>query len=235
MAGAHLAISVLIAIATLFLVFFVWHPSPLQIAVGVTNIFLMLLAIDVVLGPLLTLLVASSPTKKTLKFDLMVIGVLQLSAYIYGMYNITKSRPVYIAFDVVRFEVVQADTVVRPQNMTGEYSKNSYLKPQWVAVRPYKNADEQTERMRLEMMEAIAPSMRAELYIDINDANSQIKKATQPLSELKKYNHLDVVHKHLTHYPSAVGFVPLKSKIDMSILVDTNGQVITIVDLRPWN
>jgi len=49
----HLSISLLIALLVIGLVFFVWYPAPLAQAVGVTHIFLMLLAIDVVIGPVL--------------------------------------------------------------------------------------------------------------------------------------------------------------------------------------
>ncbi len=38
------------------LVFGVWYPAPLHQALGVTKIFLLLLLVDVVLGPLMTLL-----------------------------------------------------------------------------------------------------------------------------------------------------------------------------------
>ena len=53
----HLSISFLIALLVNGLVFFIWYPSPLATAVGVTHIFLMLLVIDVILGPFLGLLV----------------------------------------------------------------------------------------------------------------------------------------------------------------------------------
>ena len=63
----HLAISTLIALAVIGLFFFIWYPAPLATATGVTRIFLMLLAIDVILGPSLALLVYK-PGKKTLVF-----------------------------------------------------------------------------------------------------------------------------------------------------------------------
>lgn len=71
----HLFISCLIVLLVIGLVFFIWYPSPLATAVGVTHIFLMMLAIDVIVGPILGLLVYKEG-KKTLKFDLGVIIVL---------------------------------------------------------------------------------------------------------------------------------------------------------------
>ena len=99
---SHLSISFLIALLVIGVVFIVWYPSPLATAVGVTHIFLMLLAIDVVIGPILGLLVYKEG-KKSLKFDLTVIILLQLSALFYGIYSIEQGRPVWIAFNVDRF------------------------------------------------------------------------------------------------------------------------------------
>ena len=184
----HLLISALVALIGIGLVFWVWHPDPLQKAVGVTHIFLMMLGIDVVLGPLLTLLVASSKEKKTLKFDLSVIAAVQLAAYLYGMHSIAVSRPVYIAFDKLRFEVVQADSVVRATDKTilPEYQSNPLFAPQWVSVRPYKDAAEQSQRTMRELQEGVSPSMMADLYQPLNDGWGGMLERKHGLDELKQ-------------------------------------------------
>ena len=237
-AGIHLLISALVALIGIGLVFWVWHPDPLQKAVGVTHIFLMMLGIDVVLGPLLTLLVASSKEKKTLKFDLSVIAAVQLAAYLYGMHSIAVSRPVYIAFDKLRFEVVQADSVVRATDKTilPEYQSNPLLAPQWVSVRPYKDAAEQNQRTMLEMQEGISPSMMADLYQPLNDGWGGMLERKHGLDELKQYNPAEQVAKELAAYPQADSYLPMKApSVDMVVLLDSRQkQVLGIVDLRPW-
>ena len=102
---SHLSLSFLIAILVIGLVFFIWYPSPLATAVGVTHIFLMLLVIDVILGPLLGLLVYKEG-KKTLKFDLSVIIFIQICALVYGVYTIAKGRPVWLVYNIDRIELV---------------------------------------------------------------------------------------------------------------------------------
>ena len=237
-AGIHLLISVLVALIGIGLVFWGWHPNPLQKAVGVTHIFLMMLGIDVVLGPLLTLLVASSKEKKTLKFDLSVIAAVQLAAYLYGMHSIAVSRPVYIAFDKLRFEVVQADSVVRATDKTilPEYQSNPLFVPQWVSVRPYKDAAEQNQRTILEMQEGISPSMMADLYQPLNDGWDGMLERKHGLDELKQYNPAEQVAKELAAYPQADSYLPMKApSVDMAVLLDSRQkQVLGIVDLRPW-
>ncbi len=236
--GIHLLVSVLVALIGIGLVFWVWHPAPLQKAVGVTHIFLMMLGIDVVLGPLLTLLVASSKEKKTLKFDLSVIAAVQLAAYLYGMHSIAVSRPVYVAFDKLRFEVVQADSVVRATDKTilPEYQSNPLFAPQWVSVRPYKDAAEQNQRTMLEMQEGISPSMMADLYQPLNDGWGGMLERKHGLDELKQYNPAEQVAKELAAYPQADSYLPMKApSVDMVVLLDSRQkQVLGIVDLRPW-
>jgi putative fimbrial protein len=237
-AGIHLLVSALVALIGIGLVFWVWHPDPLQKAVGVTHIFLMMLGIDVVLGPLLTLLVASSKEKKTLKFDLSVIAAVQLAAYLYGMHSIAVSRPVYVAFDKLRFEVVQADSVVRATDKTilPEYQSNPLFAPQWVSVRPYKDVAEQNQRTMLEMQEGISPSMMADLYQPLNDGWGGMLERKHGLDELKQYNPAEQVAKELAAYPQADSYLPMKApSVDMAVLLDSRQkQVLGIVDLSPW-
>ena len=94
------------------LVFFVWYPLPLAKAVGVTHIFLMMLTIDVIIGPLLSLLVYKEG-KKSLKFDLMVIIIIQLSALCYGIYSIEQGRPAWLVYNVDRIELVRKNEIIQ--------------------------------------------------------------------------------------------------------------------------
>ncbi len=85
---------------------FYLYSSPLATAVGVTHIFLMLLVIDVILGRLLGLLVYKEG-KKTLKFDLSVIILIQMAALCYGVFSIEQGRPAWLVYNVYHFELVR--------------------------------------------------------------------------------------------------------------------------------
>lgn len=56
----HLMLSSLVALFVLFLVFVIWYPAPLHQALAVSYVFLLLVVVDMVLGPLLTLIVYKS-------------------------------------------------------------------------------------------------------------------------------------------------------------------------------
>lgn len=56
------------------------------------------------------------------------------------------------------------------------------------------------------------------------------------IKELYKYNDKQLVQEILGQYPQADAFVPLKANaVDMTVLIDKEkGEVVKIVDLRPW-
>ena len=53
---------------------------------------------------------------------------------------------------------------------------------------------------------------------------------------LKQFNDQQSVQKILAKYPQADAFVPLKATaVDMTVLINKEkGEVVKIVDLRPW-
>jgi hypothetical protein len=232
----HLAISAFIALLVICVVFLLWYPAPLAKAVGVTHIFLMMLTIDVIIGPVLGLIVYKEG-KKTLKMDLGIIILLQLSALGYGIYSIEQGRPVWIAYVVDRFELVRKNEIV-DENITKalpQYQHPAWLKPQYVMAQRGKTNEERNNDLFAEALGGISIAQRPERYTDILTAKTQIQQRMQKLNQLKQYNDEKSVADILAKYPQAVGWVPLKAiAVDMTVLLDEQGNVVKIVDLRPW-
>ena len=107
----HSVISLFIATLALLLVFIFWYPFPLSKAVGVTHLFLMMLAIDVIVGPILGFIVYKEG-KKTLKMDLTIIILIQIVALIYGLYSIEKGKPAYIVYNIDRFDLIRKNEII---------------------------------------------------------------------------------------------------------------------------
>ncbi len=103
----HLVLSVLIIGVFLLAVTQLWYPGVLFEIEDVWEGLQILIPVDAILGPLLTL-VLFVPGKKGLMFDLTVIALLQLGALFYGGYIIYQQRPVGYVFVVDRFEVIVA-------------------------------------------------------------------------------------------------------------------------------
>lgn len=234
---SHLLLSFLVALLVIGLVFFIWYPSPLATAVGVTHIFLMLLVIDVILGPLLGLLVYKEG-KKTLKFDLSVIILIQIAALCYGVFSIEQGRPAWLVYNVDRFELVRKNELVDTniQQAQPQFQQPSWFKPQYVATEFAKDTQQRNDEMFAEVFSGISIAQRPERYVELTQAKTQIQQRVLPLNELEQYNPKTDVEKNLAKYPNADAWLPLKANaVDMVVLVNKeSASIIKIVDLRPW-
>lgn len=233
----HIITSVIIASLLILLVFFIWYPSPFATAVGVTHIFLMLLVIDVILGPLLGLLVYKEG-KKTLKLDLSVIILIQIAALCYGVFIIEQGRPAWLVYNVDRFELVRKNELVDTniQHAQPQFQQPSWFKPQYVATEFAKDTQQRNDEMFAEVLGGISIAQRPERYVELTQAKHQIQQRALPLVELEQYNSKTDVEKTLAKYPKADAWLPLKANaIDMVVLVNKeSASIIKIVDLRPW-
>ena len=234
---SHLLISISIAVLVIFTVNYVWYPAPLANAVGVTQIFLMMLAIDVIVGPVLGFIVYKEG-KKSLKMDLGVIIALQISALCYGVYSIEQGRPAWIAFNVDRFELVRKNEIIEDHlaEALPEYQHVSWLKPQFVAVEFAKDVKVRNEDMFAEALGGISLSQKPERYVALNTAKKQMSDRAQNLNGLNLFNNKQDVQNIIKKYSQANAWLPLKANaVDMVVLINKEkGEVVKIVNLRPW-
>lgn len=113
----HLAVSALIISVVLTLVFVYWYPAPFFDYEGAWNPLRILITVDLIIGPLLTLLVFK-PGKRWLWLDMALILALQLAALGYGSYALWSQRPLVMAFAVDGFYVVNPKDL-REQELPG--------------------------------------------------------------------------------------------------------------------
>lgn len=233
----HLSGSAIIALLALLLVFRLWYPAPLHEALGVTDIFLLLLLVDVILGPLLTLLVYKAG-KKSLLFDLVVIAILQLTALGYGLWTVADGRPAWIVFNVDRFDVVQVvDIDTRKLGAApAEYRQPGWLGPRWVAaVRPA-DVEENNELTLEALFSGVDLPQRPNLYQSLASQHEELQRRMQPLAELAQFNNAEQVDVALQHWPAADAWLPLmaRAKPMVVLLHKETAEVVAVVDLNPW-
>lgn len=234
----HLAMSAVIALAVITIVFYLWYPSPLHTAVGVTQIFLILLAVDVVLGPLLTLLVYKSG-KKTLIMDLTVIAALQISALAYGLFTVAEGRPAWLVFAADRFDLVRVlDIDERKLNQADlDYQQPSIFGPQWVAAVNPTDLDERNDILMESVLTGVDIAQRPNLYAPLNSKKAEIQKRLLELDALSVFNATESISTVLARHPQADSWLPLRANNqDMVVLMQRDtAEVVAIVDLRPWD
>ena len=230
----HLIISFVVVLSAYIFIHLLWYPSPLFKATDARKILLMILIVDLTLGPLLTFVVYKKH-KKTLKMDLIFIVLIQLAALVYGLYSVYQARPVLIAYVVDRFELVRVNDIIeiegQPYGLPKFGPKYIYIKLDGL------NATENLNSIFDETTYDISPAQRPKYYNEFELAKPFIMEKSQDLTLLNDYNDPRAVKAVLQKYPQANSFLPLKANaVDMTVLIDKrdDGKVIQIVDLSPW-
>lgn len=114
--GVHALLSLCCALAVAVLVLVVWYPQPYGELSGGTALFWLVVTVDMVMGPLLTLVVFNiKKPRGELVRDLAIIVVLQLGALTYGLHTVFIARPVALVFEADRFRVVTANQVLEEE------------------------------------------------------------------------------------------------------------------------
>jgi hypothetical protein len=95
--GAHLLISVVVFTVIIAFTVGLWYPPPFFWIDGGVQITLLAAAVDIVAGPLLTLIVYR-PKKPHLVMNLAVIAAIQFGALAWGVRVLYEQQPVLMAF-----------------------------------------------------------------------------------------------------------------------------------------
>lgn len=237
----HVAASATLAVAAMALVFLVWYPAPLQLAAGVTVIFLIILGVDVTLGPFLTLVLANPRKKRALlALDLSIIIVVQLIAFGYGIYTVATGRPAWLvltgdSFDLVTAADLSAD---KPEQVLPEFRQPSWLGPQFAYVPIPDDPKERSDRINEFLDTGMDLFQLPWLYRPFAEGAATVTAKAQTLDTLNLFNPPESVQTILADNPQADGWLPLRSRKDHSVVVlvkKAEGRVVKIVDLKPWN
>jgi hypothetical protein len=189
-AGVHLSISVVIAALVGSLLYFVWFPSPYFVAAGGGGLILLLMGVDIGIGPLITLLVVNrNKARKLLLMDLSIIGVLQVIALGYGLHVITDARPVFIVAEVDRLVIVSAQDVSDADLAKGdrpEFRTRSLTGPLLVGALPPKGKDTGGFAMKV-LASGKDIDRMPQYYLPYDQLiDGTLKKYGRPLASLKK-------------------------------------------------
>lgn len=187
-AGWHLLASALAAAVAAGLVFGVWFPYPYRDLVGGRELFLIVVAVDVVCGPLLTLVLFNHlKSRRELALDLSLVAVVQLAALIYGLHTVVEARPVYLAFEVDRFRAVTMADVqrdkLRPE--LGGLHVIGWNGPRVIGVRQPKDNEEMMRSLDLSLG-GIDPAVRPDWWVPYGEVRSRVLAKARLASELRE-------------------------------------------------
>lgn len=243
-AAVHLLISATVAAAVLALVYFFWYSGPLARISGVGDILIMLLAVDVTLGPLLTLMVFDR-RKRSLPFDMACIATLQLAALGYGLYTVEAGRPHYLVFVVDRFEVVSRSDLDAADIRAAAENPEARIAPfgaRLVAAMPFDDPQERQQALLESVQGGRDLQHFPRQYRSIDWALPALKARGVDIGALRKLNPehpgaLDRAIAGTGRAAEGLRYVPVKGPAgDAAMLVDAaQGTPLQMVDLEPWN
>lgn len=212
----------------LSLVFFIWYAYPFNITEGVGDIVYMMAGIDIVLGPLLTLVVFNT-AKKSLKFDLSIIGLMQIAALVYGGYVIYSERPAWIAFAKDRFEVVGIMEIDASKIPDKRLSVGVFDRPKMVFVEL--PVGEKRNEILFQAIDGGADIDRTpELYREYEPNKTEMVKASKDFS-----THVDLQHE-VGLDSKNLKWLPVKGKLqDIVAIIDVENEAVShYKQLNPW-
>ena len=233
-AGIHLLCSVVVAVLAAALVFGLWYPYPYRELSGGRQLFLLVIAVDVVCGPLLTL-VLYNPTKLRAELwrDLGFVALIQLGALAFGLFTVWQARPLFLVLELDRFKVVMApdldsaavaalSAALQPSRLSG---------PVTVAVRDPKDLKERNKVLFATIQGGRDYAERPEFYLPYEGAAAlKSLQRAKPLSVfLQKYpDQQDAARKLALEKSADIAqwlYLPVVARQDWVAVLDKQGQI----------
>jgi hypothetical protein len=187
-AGLHFVASLVVGSLAALLVFALWYPYPYSEISGGRELFLLVVSVDVVLGPLITLMVFNrAKPLRELQRDLFVVVLLQLAGLAYGLWTVAIARPVHLVFEYDRLRVVHAVDVpeeLLPRTPAG-IEALPLAGPTLLAVRPFRDDQEKTQ-VTMEALQGIQIAARPDFWRPYAAARADVLKAATPVDKLKQ-------------------------------------------------
>lgn len=185
----HLSISLLVGVLAAAAVFGLWFPYPYRELAGGQHLFLILVGVDVVCGPLLTATLFN-PTKsrRELTLDLSLIAFVQLAALIYGVHSTSEARPVVLAFETDRMVSVSARQIdlADLSQAPPELQSLSWTGPVLLGTRKPKDGNEVLQSIEMSI-QGVEPSARPGWWETYEKSRPFVIQRMKSLADLRTH------------------------------------------------
>jgi hypothetical protein len=233
-AFVHLSLSIAVALGAAALVFGLWYPFPYRELSGGRELFLLVIVVDVICGPILTAVIFNpAKPRGELWRDLALVAFIQLSALGYGLQTVWEARPLFLVLEIDRFKVVGSPDLT--SSWRGELApqlKPNFLSgPVVVAIRAPKD-DKERETVMFESLQGGRDfAQRPEFYLPYEGANAvQSLNHARPLTVfLQKQPSQRVAAAELAEKKGADMsqwmYLPVIARQDWIAILDKQGQI----------
>lgn len=238
----HLQASLVVFALAAALVLLAWYPAPYYQLSGGLYLFLLLVGVDIICGPILTLILYS-PRKhrRELLADMSFIVFFQLSALLYGLHTAYVARPLFLVHEVDRFRVIASgdfgetpvdadiaklDASLRPRFLHG---------PAIVGIRAPKDSKERQEVMMESVLGGRDYAQRPDFYVsyDAAYAPKALARARPLQAFVTRYPNtadtvIEILHSRNVKMSEA-RFLPVLHKQDWIAVLDSTANILGFV------
>ena len=230
----HLSFSFLVAVIVATLVFGLWYPFPYRELAGGRELFLLVIVIDVVCGPILTFVLFNpSKLRDELWRDLTLVAFIQVSALAYGVLVVQQARPLFLVQEIDRFKVIAAlDVEANAISELAEGLQPKLLRgPLVVAIRSPNNVGERETVLRESVLGGRDYAERPEFYLPYEGENAlKSLQRAKPLAVFlqKQPDQLTAAQKLAVEKKADITqwmYLPVVARQDWIAVLDKQGQI----------
>lgn len=235
----HLSLSATVVGMVCALIFFVWYPQPYFEIAGAWSVLQILIGVDLIVGPLLTLILYK-PNKPKLLFDMSFIAVIQLTALIYGTMTIYQERPYYVVFAIDRFEVLSRSEI-DPDAIPDDSLRNKPFIGPIVAVALFPESEQERQQLLTDVLNGKPDLERRPEYWDVYAKHSAdvLERATPLLTLIDERpdarDRIDAFIHSRNDADELIGIPVVGKKGAFYFVLNKSTRLpIGIIDFDPW-
>lgn len=236
--GIHLAISLVILGALLWVLFYFWFPGYLFDTDGGWQALRVIAGVDIILGPLLTL-IAASPKKSAneLRKDFTAIGLIQVCALSAGTWLAWDNRPwAMLWYDGMIYSLPWSALRDEPSALEGIARVNDSAMPQRIVVHLPRDPLLRGAIMEAAREKELAPLLDGGLYGAWPPKAAMLRAYTEVSLDMTEAR--DALQRELDSVRSQhadVALIPVRSRYNAYFLAVEagTGNVIRRVDIEP--
>lgn len=227
----HFLGSLFLAGFSALLVFGYWYPGAYREISGGVDIFVLIVCVDLILGPLITFVIVNAKkTRKHLLLDISFVVILQIIGLLYGLWTAFNARPVYLVFEYQRMAIVHASDIDLDylKKFRPEYLKLPTSGPKLLSLRELSQSEvvESVMHAALGVPQAVQPN----LWQPYEEAKTEILLQAKPLTELLKRSpgskQTDEIRKIINAKGVPINrasYLPLLGRKDVwTVIIDSN-------------
>jgi len=236
----HLGLSAIIYVALLYLIVFRWYPQPYFAADGGWQGVQLITGVDLVLGPLLTLIVFKSG-KPGLRRDLTLIGLVQTVALVWGAWLVYDQRIAMVTYADGGFTTLNNEQVLDAGGQASAVATQSASIPPYAFVRLPADARERQELRLRTLFSGKTVYQLGERYELLGNAN--LPEVIAHAVEIGKYpavseQNRENLERFLARHGGTAqdyAFLPLQCRYQELLLAlrRTDGSVVDTLDINP--